>query len=291
MLDHPSNYTGFEVVIGVLAITMRIYADFSGGIDISIGIAQIFGITLTPNFERPYFAVSIADHWRRWHITLGAWFRDYVYYPITISRQFFKFSTWARNHLGKYFGRLVPIAIGMGISFFLVGVWHGAAWKFIAFGLYNSVIIMVGMIFTPWLKEMNEKHHLVRTDRLSWRMLLIAITFVLIAIGKLITGARSLGQAIRLFRAMFSEFNPWIFYDGTVYELGLDYQELSIAVFGLVVLLVVDLIQENGIKIRETLETQNTWFRWLINVLAIFSTLIFGYYGTDMAQDFIYQQF
>ena len=291
MLNHPHDYQGFEVAVLILAITFRIYADFSGGIDISIGIAQILGINLTQNFERPYFAVSIADHWRRWHITLGTWFRDYVYYPITLSKPFFAFSSWSRKHLGKQVGRLLPIALGTGISFFLVGVWHGAAWKFIAFGLYNSVIIMIGIIFTPLLKNLNERRRMVDTSKLSWRFFLIFITFILISIGKLITGAHSLSDAIYLFKSMFAEFNPWIFYDGTIYELGLTYPDFMLLIAALIVLFVVDLLHERGIQIREALDTQNLYFRWLISILAIFSIIIFGVYGSGVAHDFIYQQF
>jgi hypothetical protein len=138
---------------------------------------------------------------------------------------------------------------------------------------------------------LNKKHHLVRTDALSWRMLLILLTFILIAIGKLITGAHSLSQARELFSAMFSEYNPWIFFDGGIYELGLAFQDFWILVVSLIVLFVADLIRERGIRIREALDRQNLYFRWLISILAIFAVILFGVYGTGVAQDFIYQQF
>lgn len=291
MLANYTDYQGFEVVIGMVAIAIRSYVDFSGGIDISRGVAQMLGIDMVKNFSQPYFATSIRNYWSRWHVTLGQWFRDYFYYSLLFSKGWRAFIKWSQHHLGKYFGKILPVAIGMAFTFFLVGVWHGAAFKYIVFGIYNGIIVLIGILIMPFLTDMNNKHHLVKTDALSWRIFLSLGTFTLICFSKLITGTEGVFQSSYLFKAMFSEFNPWIFFDGSIYELGLTYYEFNVLVFSVLVLFFVDLIRETGVQIRESLDKQNLYFRWAITIVGIFATIIFGMYGVVDAPDFIYQQF
>jgi D-alanyl-lipoteichoic acid acyltransferase DltB (MBOAT superfamily) len=293
MLANADTVTGFEVLMGALGYTFQLYADFSGGIDIVIGIAQILGITLTPNFKRPYFSVSLADYWRRWHITLGAWMRDYVFYSIAMSKGFGKFISRSKKIFGQQFGLLLPSVLLMGFIFLLIGIWHGAEWKYIFYGLYNSVIIMAGMIFTPILTKANDRFHLVDTTAFSWRVLLTAMTFCLIVIGRIITVSHGLHQGLHLVKAMVTTFNPWIIFDGTLYTLGLDKPDLVVLCFAIGILIIVSILQESGMKVRETLDRQNLWFRWFICISAILVILVFGVYGDlDFASsEFIYQQF
>ena len=122
----PETFGGTYVAVAALVYAIQIYGDFSGGIDIATGAAQIFGVTLDKNFERPYLATSIPDYWRRWHITLGAWFRDYVFYPLSLSKFFSRLGKRCRKLLGNYIGKLIPVLIPQFIIFFLIGIWHGA---------------------------------------------------------------------------------------------------------------------------------------------------------------------
>ncbi len=147
IFGNPDTYHGVAI-FGVLFYSVKLYADLSGGMDVVIGIASLFGITLDENFKRPYFAVSITDFWHRWHITLGTWMKDYVFYPLSLSKGMNKFGKWGKEHFGKKTGRKLPICLANLFVFFLVGVWHGPAWKFIAYGMFSGVIIAFSGLMT-----------------------------------------------------------------------------------------------------------------------------------------------
>ncbi|MFR2511185.1 MAG: MBOAT family O-acyltransferase [Lachnospira eligens] len=104
-----SVYYGAYAFVGMLLYAIDLYADFTGGIDITIGVAQMFGITLPENFRRPFFSKSIAEYWRRWHITLCAWFKDYLFYPLSMSKWMNKVSRWLKKHVGKPVGSRFPV--------------------------------------------------------------------------------------------------------------------------------------------------------------------------------------
>ena len=131
-------YGGAVIVVAVLLYSLQQYCDFSGGIDLVTGIAELFGIRLAPNFRRPYFSVSLGDFWRRWHISLGAWMRDYVFYPFALTRPMTRLSKAAKARLGADVSRALPAALGHVLVFLLVGLWHGATSNYIFWGLYNG---------------------------------------------------------------------------------------------------------------------------------------------------------
>ena len=118
------------LILGSLAFGVQIFADFSGYTDIARGSAKLFGINLSNNFNNPYFSRSMIEFWRRWHITLSIWFRDYVYIPLGGSR---------RSNLRTYLNIL--------ITFILTGLWHGAAWNFVFWGLYNGIIVIITRVY------------------------------------------------------------------------------------------------------------------------------------------------
>ena len=121
--------------------------------DVVMGAAECFGISLDQNFKRPYFARSISDFWHRWHITLGTWMKDYVFYPFSLSKGMNRFSKYCKKNLGRHAGRVLPVCIANLLVFFLVGVWHGPAWKYIVYGLYNGIIIAAGNLAAPPVPE------------------------------------------------------------------------------------------------------------------------------------------
>lgn len=132
VFDVPGGtWGGAMAVVGVLAYSVQQYCDFSGGIDLVAGIAELFGIRLAENFRRPYFAVSLGDFWRRWHISLGAWMRDYVFYPFALCKPVARLSKAAKGRFGAAFARALPAALGNILVFTLVGVWHGATSNYI----------------------------------------------------------------------------------------------------------------------------------------------------------------
>ena len=287
----PETFGGTYVAVAALLYSIQIYGDFSGGIDIAAGAAQIFGITLDKNFERPYLATSIPDYWRRWHMTLGAWFRDYVFYPLSLSKFFMKLGKNCRKILGNYIGKLIPVLIPQFIIFFLIGIWHGAEWKYIAFGVYNGTLIVLGILFEQPLQKLAKRLE-IHTDCFSWRVFQVLRTLLLVAIGKIITRADTVGEAGYMIRSMAESWNTDILFDGSLLTMGLDGKDLWVLFLSCCVLLCVSLLQESGVQVRETLAKQNLYFRWVIYLGAVFSLILFGVYGLNYdAADFIYRGF
>lgn len=291
IFDGYRNYAGFMIFLGSVAYGLQVYADFSGGMDIIRGIAQIYGIDMAENFERPYFARSVSEFWRRWHITLGAWMRDYVFYPLSLSSAFANLGKKTRKIFGNYIGKKLPTFLASFIAFFLVGVWHGSSWKYVAYGLWNSGIITSSILLEPVYKKVQDKLK-INTEAFSWKLFQIVRTFILISIGRIFSRADSFMDSVHMIQKMFSQFNPWIFTNGTLLKLGLSEKQLFLVFFMVLVIFAVSLVQENGICIRTWLDKQNTLFRWLLIIVAIVFVLIYGAYGSSFsASDFVYQQF
>lgn len=287
----PETFGGTYVAVAAVVYCIQLYGDFSGGIDIATGAAEILGIQLEKNFERPYLATSIPDFWRRWHITLGAWFRDYVFYPLSLSKFFMKVGKKGRKVFGNYIGKLLPVLIPQFIVFFLIGIWHGAEWKYIAFGFYNGTLIVLGILFDQPLKKLMEKLQ-IKTECFSWHFFQVLRTFILVAFGKIITRAPGVSASAYLIHSMVGNWDADILTNGGLLKLGLDTQDLWVLLFSSLVLLSISLLQESGIKIREALSKQNLLFRWIIYLAAIFSLILFGVYGLNYnASDFIYRGF
>ncbi|MCR4989594.1 MAG: MBOAT family protein, partial [Lachnospiraceae bacterium] len=144
-----ASMPGSLIVFSILMYSAEQYADFSGGIDIVLGVAKLFDIEMMPNFRQPYFSTSLEDFWRRWHISLGAWMRDYVFYPFALLKFNQKAGKWSSEHINKHFGRVLPAAISNIVVFFLVGIWHGAYLHYVLWGLYNGLIIALADMLSP----------------------------------------------------------------------------------------------------------------------------------------------
>ena len=156
IFDNYATLRGYGI-LGVLMYSAQLYGDFSGGIDVVLGIAEMLGVSLDENFRQPYFAVSITDFWHRWHITLGTWMKDYLFYPISLSRWMGRFGKWCKTHMGKSTGRAMPICVANVIVFLVVGVWHGPAWHNIVYGLYNGLIIGISGLLAKNYREARKR--------------------------------------------------------------------------------------------------------------------------------------
>jgi D-alanyl-lipoteichoic acid acyltransferase DltB (MBOAT superfamily) len=291
VFSNYENFEGLTILITVMIYGVQIYCDFSGGIDVARGIAQVFGIELTLNFARPFFATSLSNFWRRWHITLGSWVRDYVFYPLTLSKTFTQLGRYSRRKLGNNLGKMVPTLTAMIIIFLIIGVWHGPQWKYVFYGLYNGIIISIAISVAPFFTKIKNKFN-VRTETFSWRLFQIIGTFFLVTGGRYFTRSHDFMASVDMIKQTLKSFNPWIFFDGTLYNLGLDISNFHLLMILIVLLLGVDLFQEMGYQIRVKISQQNIIFRWVIYLLAIFSIIIFGIYGIGYdAASFIYMGF
>jgi len=298
VVDQYTAYNGTMVTMAVLMYALQLYADFSGGIDISRGVSQILGIELTQNFRRPYFATTINDYWRRWHISLGAWMKEYVFYPLALSRGFtnvskkISASKFGKTRTGAHVAKVLPTSFASLVVFLLVGIWHGANWKFVAFGLWNGVIIMLSTLLEPAFEAVNVKLK-INTKALWFRVFQMFRTFLIVCIGYVFDIAKDFAHAMGLFWSMLTRQNP-IGYIKSPYldEFMLDHYVL----IGLctLFLFVISCIQErhSDTSLRVMLDRKPFILRYCMLFVGILMLMIFGIYGPDVnVADFVYMQF
>ena len=288
------DYTGSHVFVGVLAYSFQIYCDFSGGTDITRGVAQMMGINLPMNFERPFFATSMADFWRRWHMSLGAWMREFVFYPIMLSKGVTSLSKKFRKRWGAYAGKMVPSVAAPMVVFTLIGIWHGLTWQYITNGLYNALLISSSVALAPVYQKMTEKLH-IKTESFGFRLFQMLRTFVLLCFSRIIVKAPSLGDALKMIKSLFTgwDMNFLLGRDGKIFtDYGITERDLLVLVFSIGLLFIVGVLQERGMKIRETLSKQHLVIRWGIILTLLLLIFVFGIYGPNYdARSFIYGGF
>lgn len=285
------DYYGLTIFVAVFLFGIQSYTDFSGGMDIVCGVSEIFGISLTENFRRPYMAKSIAEFWQRWHITLGAWMRNYLFYPISLSSSFNRLGKKCRKIFGNKAGKVIPTSLASFIVFLIVGIWHGANWKYVIYGIYNAFFVSTGTLFEDLYAGMR-KFFRINEQRKSWKLFQTVRTVFIVTIGRYYSRADSAGQAFAMLKATFKGFNPWVLFDESFYQLGLDRKNFQFMILSILFLLLIDFMQERGIKIREMIAGQNIMIRWTVYYAAVFTLIIFGMYGPGYdAASFIYQQF
>lgn len=288
VFNNYQKYGGFYIIVAVLMYCVQLYMDFSGGVDIVIGVAQMFGITMDENFRQPFFSKSIGEFWRRWHITLGTWMKDYIFYPLSLSGCMHRFSKWSMKHFGKTLGRTLPICFANLLIFFIVGIWHGAAWKYIAYGMYNGVIIAFSNLMEPvYHKGLSACH--IDSNSKGWKVFQIIRTFILVNIGWYFDMAVSFRAALSMMKHTFTDLHLSQLTDGSMYALGMSKRDFIYVLFGCLIVLVVSILKEKNISIRESLANRNIVVRWAVYYGLILLILLLGYTGA--AQGFIYANF
>jgi len=282
---------GAAALVGVLAYSAQQYCDFSGGIDLVTGAAELFGIRLAPNFRRPYFSVSLADFWRRWHISLGAWMRDYVFYPFAVSKPVRKVSKLAGTRFGVGISRTLPAAAGNLLVFFLVGVWHGATLNYIAWGLYNGMILAVSSLLEPVYKSFGEKHAALASSR-AFRGFRILRTFVIVNIGWFFDRSMHPAQALHMIGSLFTDFSAQALSPVFFAAASLTAADGAVLAFALLGVFAVSVLSERGVDVREKFMGMPYLFRLAFMVLFCWFVVIFGVWGSGFdASAFIYNGF
>ncbi|NJP39797.1 MBOAT family protein [Oscillospiraceae bacterium HV4-5-C5C] len=279
VFDHPQQQAGLTVLVGAFCYTMQLYADFSGSIDIVIGSARLFGIALPENFNRPFFSRSASEFWRRWHISLGAWLRDYIFYSISFSHRMKQFDKKHREGLWRF----LPLALALAAVWLCNGLWHGAGWQYIFYGFYYFVLILASNILEPVYKQIFARLGWSRESR-GWQAFQIGRTFLLVVIGELIFRSPSLGQAFGLIRRGFSQFRLTALQDGRLLKLGLDKADWIVVGLGLVLLFGVESIQESGLKLSPRLRQLPRAGRWALYLGLILVIVIAGAYGRNYGE-------
>lgn len=283
-----AEYTGTAFFVMTIFYAVQIYADFTGGIDIALGLSQALGITLPENFIRPFFSKNIAEYWRRWHITLGVWMKDYIFYPISVSQPIRKLSKAARKRFGS-FGKRLPVYIASAATWFVTGIWHGLTPNFILWGMLNCFVIVVSEELTPLYQKFHNRFHLKEKKWYpAFEMLRMFLLMNLIRICDLF----SAGEYFHRMGTLFTNWHISVLWDGTLLSLGLTGLDYLLLLLGIAVMFTVSLVQEKRGSVRELLWQKNQWLRYGLIFLLLLVTLLMGSYGIGYdASSFIYNRF
>lgn len=285
------SYHGITIVIAIMAYTLQLYTDFSGCIDMMAGCAKIFGIDFAQNFRQPFFAKSVNEFWRRWHITLGTWFKDYVFYPVSLSSPFMKLSKNAQNHMNRFFGSLIPSAAALLVVWLGTGLWHGAEWKYVAYGLYYYVIMLFGMLFEPLFVKFFEKTHIQREGK-YFSAFRVFRTFILVNIGMALFRADTIYAFGDMISRIFYDFSFTDILNGKIFTLGTDGADFAILVVSVIAMLIVASIKEKGCDLKTYVANSRILVKWPVMMGLIMAIIIFGAYGDNYAPvDSIYAHF
>ena len=290
--DTPAkDFAGVTVIFAILLYSAQQYADFSGGIDMVLGISELFDIRMAENFKQPYFSTSLADFWRRWHISLGKWMRDYVFYPFAVTKPMKNLGKKVNKKFGKHLGRVLPPAIGNILVFFIVGIWHGAEWHYVVWGLYNGFVIAMSDILEPVYDKMAVTLHVDRKAK-WYHVFQIVRTFIVVNIGWYFDRITDVSVALYSIKkslfdfqmAMFAEEYPIIFGGVKAHGVGLAYIVCLMVLF-------VSLLEENKISVREVLYKSPLVIRWCIYTVVIVIILFASTRVGSLAGGFMYANF
>ena len=289
IIQDTDTYSGAYVFVGMMFYALELYADFTGGIDITIGIAETLGITVTENFNRPFFSKSVKEYWRRWHITMGTWFTDYIFYPISVCKPMLKFSKFAREHFGEVIGKRMPVYLSSFAVWFATGIWHGASWNFVVWGLGNWVVIMISQELEPLYQKFHGRFHL--ENNRCFHAFQVIRTILLMSCLRTFDCYRDVPLTFRMFGTMFTARNWNILWNGSLLQLGLDGADYIILILCVVLMTVVSLLQRKG-KVRAQIADKSYPVRFVIWYGLFLAVLILGAYGVGYdASQFIYNQF
>ncbi|WP_051233757.1 MBOAT family O-acyltransferase [Butyrivibrio sp. NC3005] len=286
-----ASYTGLMIFICMLVTTIQLYMEFSGTIDIVIGTARIFNIKLPENFKQPFLAKSAAEFWRRWHISLGTWFKNYIFYPVSTSSLMKKWNKYGRKHCGKYLTNVVISAIALFPVWMLNGLWHGPQTTYIMYGVYYFVILLLEVAIEPvgtmfWNRiGFDENGKLVSGFKM-------VRTWMIILIGEMLFRANSLKAFGIMMKNMFTAPYDGDFFSGKIFEIGLDAADYIVAIIGIIIVFAVELKMEKNPEYLENIPKLSTPKRWAIYYALILAIVIFGAYGAGyQPADLIYAGF
>lgn len=303
IVQNPESYGGAYVFVGMLFYALELYADFTGGIDITIGVAQTLGITVIENFNRPYFSKSIKEYWRRWHITMGTWFTDYIFYPISVCKPMLQFSKFSREHFGEVIGKRMPVYLSSFAVWLATGIWHGASWNFVVWGLGNWALIMLSQELTPLYRKFHEgvdgfvnknrpaERKFILENTGYYRFFQMIRTIFLMSCLRSFDCYRDVPLTFRMLGTMFTDKNWHILWDASLLTLGLTGIDYAVLSGGLCLLVFVSLLQRSG-SIRERIAKKPYPVRFVVWFLLFLTVLLMGAYGIGYdASQFIYNQF
>lgn len=267
-------YSGVEIILATVLFAFQIYCDFGGYSYIAIGSARVLGFKLMDNFDCPYLATSVSDFWKRWHISLTSWFRDYLYIPLGGNR---------KGKVRKY--------INIMIIFLVSGLWHGANWTYVVWGGLNGLYLVAEQLSEPLRFKIREVFR-VDVSRFSYRFFAGLGTFALVDISWMFFRAESFSQVFGMLRQIKANFGLPRLFGYAIEGWGLDTATLLALTLAFLLLFVVDVCRYKGLKMNQIILRQGAPFRYFVYGGLLLMIMFFGIYGYEYAQTaFIYFQF
>ena len=283
------EHIGVSFFILTVFYAVQIYGDFTGGIDITIGLAQTLGIKLPENFIRPYFSKNIAEYWRRWHISLGEWMKDYIFYPVSVSKPLLQLSKTARKKW-RSFGQRLPVYVASIATWFVTGIWHGLTPNFVLWGMLNCFFIVLSEECVGLYAKFHGRFHL--KEKKWYGGFEILRMFILMNLIRIVDLFPNVGDYFFRIGSLFTTFNFHILWDGTMMKLGLTALDYIILAGAIVLVFTISLIQEKKGSIRELLWQKNPVLRYALIFALLVVVLLMGSYGVGYnASAFIYNAF
>jgi len=269
-----AEFTGYYLVVATVLFAVQIYCDFAGYSTIAMGAAKILGINLMENFDAPYLSTSVAAFWRRWHISLTSWFKDYLYIPLGGSR---------KGALRKYINKM--------IVFLVSGLWHGASISFVVWGGLNGLYQIIEEITAPIRDKFVKVMHFNR-ESIGHKLFQTLLTFVLVDFSWIFFRANGFSHGVEIVKSILNAENLWILFDGSLYTCGLDAHNFYLMIICIFILIFADICKRKNVNIVKLIATQDWWFRSLVIAISISFILLFGKWGPSFDQaNFIYFQF
>ncbi len=296
LLETPERYTGSYAFLLILLYSVQIYADFTGGIDITIGVAEMLGIRLFENFRRPFASRSTEEYWKRWHITMGTWFQDYIFYPLAVSEGMLRLTKWSREKFGRFgkgISRRLSVYFCTIVTWFLTGLWHGAGWNFIVWGLLNCAVLLVSQELKPFYERFHKKFPRL-TASAPYGVFMAVRTFLLMGFIRVLDCYRDVPLTFRMVGSIFTDYNLGELLSGGVLKLGLTVFDFAVILFGILVMYAVSRLGDDATgtgTLRDKL-----WQKPLLSAILcgmmLLAVILLGTYGPGYdASQFIYNQF
>lgn len=285
------EYSGVVIIVTAICYTVQLYMEFSGCMDIVIGSAKIFGVTLQENFRQPFVSKNAGEFWRRWHISLGIWFRTYIFYPVSSSNLVKKWNKFASKKMNKYIAKIGTSAMTLFPVWFCNGIWHGAEWGYLFYGLYYFVILLLEVALEPVKEKLLALFKIEETNKV-WSAVMIFKTWIIIFTGELFFRAERLDVGMHMFASIFKGFAIQNLWDGSLLHIGLSVADFVCAIVFTICVGIVGHLKEKEVDIYGKIDGYKTPARWALYYAVIFAVIIFGAYGTGYQKvDLIYAGF
>lgn len=284
-------WSGTVIALGAVLYTFQLYCDFSGTIDIVIGVGRIFGVRLPENFRQPFFSRTASEFWQRWHITLGAWLRDYVFYPVSLSSPVKRFARGARKVFGTRTGSVLSGGVALFCVWILNGLWHGSGWQYLFFGMYYFVTILASGLLEPLFSGMRRALKIDPSAR-PWIVFQVLRTWTIVFVGELIFRAEGVRAGIGMLGRIASGFSPAALIDGSVLAPGMDAADFAVVALFAVAMLFFGLWRELGCRTPRPALQHRIGISCAALAAICVVIIVFGAYGQGYVPlDPIYAQF